>query len=80
MGSVREFSFPTKFRFAGHANCSIGAVYADRLESDETKIVFYLGKARVAVLDMECLIIGSRKIPRCTLHPEEPFACESGGN
>lgn len=77
MVSTKELSCPTKIRFTSQSDRDVGAVFVDRMVTSEKEIVFYLGKARVAVLNEEALLIGTRKVPRCRLNPENPFCWDS---
>jgi hypothetical protein len=76
MEPTQEFSFPTKIHFASQLDCVVGVVFADCVVTKEAEVIFYLGKVRVAVLDEETLVIGSRKIPRNSLHSEKPYFYE----
>ena len=77
METANRFSCPTKVHFTSTADGEVGAVIVDCLMKNKTETVFYLGKIRVAVLNERYLIIGFRKIPRCTLDPDKPFFCKS---
>lgn len=77
MEASKEFSIPTKIHFVARSNRDIGVVFADHLVRTETEVIFYFGKARVAVLGMNVLLIGSRKIPRSVLHPDKPYSYDS---
>jgi hypothetical protein len=77
MTLTEELPSPTKILFTSRARCHVGAVFADRVVSNEREVVFYLGKARVALLDEESLVIGTRKIPRSNLDPVSPFHWDS---
>jgi hypothetical protein len=72
-----ELPCPTKIQFTSRAKQVVGAVFADLVVRSEGEILFYLGRARVAVLNEQNLLIGTRKIARSSLDPENPFRCDS---
>jgi len=71
--SPKQFDVPVKIHFASPEGSDVGSVFVDRVIPQREGIRFFFGKSSVAVLNDNCLLIGSRQLARVAIRQKKPF-------